>query len=115
MAAMNDQLNNSNRFHGWSVRIIHPIRGGLVGGREADGMGGGEGEDESQTGSKLKRLDSYQAEHAVDLSPPSDLHFLSDFDLCFSKMHNQLDKKKRKKDLGLAYVQTVEPSTSDYI
>lgn len=55
---------------------------GYVGRQEADDMGGGEGEDESQIWFKVKRLDPYQGEHAADLSPLSHIRLLSDFDLC---------------------------------
>lgn len=55
MAALNDVPLNTDRcscFHGRRISLIHPIKrrlvGGYVGRQEADDMGGGEGEDESQ-------------------------------------------------------------------
>lgn len=73
-----------------SIILIRPIKRRLVvvyvGRQEADDMGGGEGEDESQIWSKVKRLDPYQEEHAVDLSQLSHIRLLSDFDLCSSNI-----------------------------
>lgn len=95
--------------------LIHPIKRRLVGryaGQQADVMGGGEGEDESQIWSKVKRLDPYQGEHAADLSPLSHIRLLSDFDLCSSNVGGG---EKKKKDLALVYLQTTECGTSDCI
>ena len=55
---------------------------------------GGGGEDESQIWSEVKRLDPYQGEHAVDLSQPSRIHLLSDYDLCSSNVQSREGEKK---------------------
>lgn len=66
------EILDCSGFHG----LIHPTKkrlvGGYVGKWEADDrVGGGEGEDESQIWCKVMRLDPYQGEQAVDLSPLS--------------------------------------------
>lgn len=106
---MNDLLNTTlvglivRYFPGGSISIIRPIKRRLVGGyverQEADDMGGGEGEgeDESQIQSKVMKLDPYQEEHAADLSPLSQVHLLSDFDLCSSNIQSWGTKKNKKK------------------
>lgn len=74
------ELLDCSCFHG----LIHPNKkrlvGGYVGKWEADGrVGGGEGEDESQIRCKVMRLDPYQGEQAVDLSPLSHIRLLFNF------------------------------------
>lgn len=92
---------------GRSVSIIHPnkkrLAGGYVGKWEADDMGGGEGEDESQIWCKVMRLDPYQGEQAVDLSPLSHIRLLSDF---FIYVPATFDQWGEKNYLALVYLQT---------